>query len=161
MVTASFGCSSCAGYVRAGCACGMTNSFAARQTSGASAIPVNIAAQRRTLRHSRNMMVDYRMRSVSAMVPYPVPMRLECPFPYVLAVQLTARDRFSNQHPLLGFSNAAPRQVRLWFGRAAGKSGGPAGGTANWGGQLGPCPFFWGGAGGGCDFFLAPPHNFP
>src|SRR5437660_8331876 len=148
MVTASFGCSSCAGYVRAGCACGMTNSFAARQTSGASAIPVNIAAQRRTLRHSRNMMVDYRMRSVSAMVPYPVPMRLECPFPYVLAVQLTARDRFSNQHPLLGFSNAAPRQVRLRFGRAAGKSGGPAEGTAIGIGNLGPCRFCRGGAGG-------------
>src|SRR5512140_2554661 len=100
----------------------MTNSFAAKQTSGASAIPVNIAARRRTLRHSRNIMVDYRMLSVSAMVPYTLPMRLECPFPYVLAVQLTARDRFSNQHPLLGFSNAAPRQVRLRFGRAARKS---------------------------------------
>src|SRR2546430_14161571 len=143
MVTASFGCSSCAGYVRAGCACGMTNSFAARQTSGASAIPVNIAARRRTLWHSRIMMVDYKMRGVSAMVPYPVPMRLECPFPYVLAVQLTARDRFSNQHPLLGFSNAAPRQIRLWFGRAAGKSGGQAEGTAIGIGYLGPCRFCW------------------
>src|SRR5207245_8983403 len=141
MVTASFGCSSCAGYVRAGCACGMTDSVAARHASGASAIPVNIAARRRTLWHSRNMMVDYRMRCVSAMVPYPVPMRLECPFPYVLALQLTAHDRFSNQHPLLGFSNAAPRQVRLRFGRAAWKSGEQAEGTAIGIGNLGPCRF--------------------
>src|SRR6184192_4363661 len=107
------------------------------------AIPVNIAARRRTLWHSRNMMVDYRMRCVSAMVPYPVPMRLECPFPYVLAVQLTARDRFSNQHPLLGFSNAAPRQIRLRFGRAARKSGEQAYDTAIRIGYLGPCRFCW------------------
>src|SRR5438445_13387232 len=120
----------------------MTNSLAARHTSGASAIPVNIAARRRTLWHSRNRVVEYRMRCVSAMVPYPVPMRLECPFRYVLAVQLTARDRFTNQHPLLGFSTAAPRQLRLWFGRAAGKSGGQAEGTAIGIGNLGPCRFF-------------------
>src|SRR5213080_1853919 len=119
----------------------MTNSFAAKQTSGAIAIPARTAARRRVPSQARNMMVDYRMRSVSAMVPYPVPMRLECPFPYVLAVQLTARDRFSNQHPLLGSSNAAPRQVRLRFGRAAGKSGGPAEGTAIGIGNLGPWRF--------------------
>src|SRR5437667_12625417 len=87
------------------------------------------------------MMVDYRMRSVSAMVPYPVPMRLECPFPYVLAVQLTARDRFSNQHPLLGFSNAASRQVRLRFERTAGKSGGQGESAAIGIGNLVRCRF--------------------
>src|SRR5207248_7198315 len=68
MVTASFGCSSCAGYVRAGCACGMTNSFAAKQTSGAIAIPARTAARRRVPSQARNMMFDYRMRSVLAMV---------------------------------------------------------------------------------------------
>src|SRR2546427_12230070 len=81
--------------------------------------------------------------------------------PHVPAVQLTARDRFSNQHPLLGFSNAAPRQVRLRFGRAAGKSGGPAEGTAIGVGNLGPCRFCWGGGGGGWIYFKPWPENFP
>src|SRR5438309_11898351 len=91
MVTASFGCSSCAGYVRAGCACGMTNSFAAKQTIGAIAIPAMTAARRRVPSQARNMMFDYRMRSVLAMVPLPVPMRLECLVPmYLLYSSLLA-----------------------------------------------------------------------
>jgi hypothetical protein len=71
----------------------MTNSFAARHSNG----HITIIAAQRVPGHGRNMIIDYRMRSVLAMVPYAAAcMRLECHFSHVLAVQLAPGDSFAN-----------------------------------------------------------------
>src|SRR5215467_15470472 len=112
----------------------MTKSFAAKHNKGA----IAITAAQRAPGHARNMIIDYRMRLVLAMVPYAVPMRLECPCSHVLAVQFAAGDRSIDRPPVLDFSNAAPRQVRCEATGAIGESAGQTAGTTSCTDNLGP-----------------------
>src|SRR2546428_12802428 len=55
-------------------------------------------------------------------------MRLECPFPHVLALQCAAGDRTNGQSPLLAAADAGPWEVPGRVARAPGTGAGAIGG---------------------------------
>src|SRR5579862_8963842 len=98
----------------------MTNSFAARQSKGSSAIrTIAAAGNPKVLSAPRNIMIDYRMRPARILVPWSMRLRLECLFLHVLALQRAAGSRPVGQPALLDVE-AAPRQMARRPGRAPG-----------------------------------------
>src|SRR5712692_3534213 len=77
------------------------------------------------------------MHAALAVVPSWVLMRLECPFPHVLALQCAAGDRVAGQPSLLAAADAAPREIPFRAGRALGESGGAIARTASAANYLG------------------------
>ncbi len=105
----------------AGCAWGMTKSFAARHNKGTSAMAaIPPPGIHESSRPHRDMMVDYRMRR-PACGALPGALQLECLFLHVLALQRAAGGRPVVKPALLDVDQA-PRQVARRPGRAPGQS---------------------------------------